>query len=133
MSLALPTNSPSSLPSAAGSGRRLVRRLAVGCLKLTAVTVLLALCFLRWPSKIHQWDQPPGVNYQSYDPYFVAVYEVSPLLAAYPQYEVFVAKPASPDYGHLVEYGFHNSPNEPDYFSRYVVDWSPEGITITEP
>ena len=73
------------------------------------------------------------MDYQSYDPYFVAVYEVSPLLALYPRYEVFVAKSATPTYGHLTEYGFHNEVKEPDYIARCVVDWSPEGIAVTEP
>jgi hypothetical protein len=127
------TNSQSSRPSAAVRAWRLVGRLGLLSLKLAALALLLALCFLRWPSKRHQWDQPANVNYQSYDPYSVVIYEVSPLLAAYPRYEVFVVNSPSLSYGHVVEYGFHNAAHELDYFSRCIVDWSPDGITVTEP
>lgn len=133
MSSALPTNSPSSPPSAAGNVRRLVRRVVRWGLIAAAVMVVLALSFVRWPGKIHQWDQPAGIHYGSFDPYFVAVYEVSPVLAPWPRYEVFVSKPTSPDYGHLTEYGFHNAAWESDYFDRCTVDWTPDGITLTEP
>ena len=36
-------------------------------------------------------------------------------------------------YGHWTEYEFHNYSNDSDYFTRCVVTWEPEGVTITEP
>jgi hypothetical protein len=36
-------------------------------------------------------------------------------------------------YGHWTEYEFHNYHNEPDYFTRCAVDWTADGVTLTEP
>jgi hypothetical protein len=98
-----------------------------------AGTVLLVLCFFRWPARAGNWVQPDEIDYGSFGPYSLTVWEVSPLLAPWPRYEVWVTRRGDPYYGHATGYEFHNSTGDEDYFDRCVVDWTPDGVAITEP
>ena len=80
--------------------------------------------------EVHHWKQPPTVNYQS-GPYAMTVYETSPILSPYHQYEVWVGW--DPSYGHATEYGFHTRNANADYFEQCRTEWSPEGVTLIEP
>lgn len=100
-------------------------------LRLCCVLLVIALFLLRRPVEVHSWGQPTTINYQSYHPYAVRVFDVSPVLWPYPQYEVLIGQ--TPDYGHVTEYGFHNYGHEANYFERCKTEWTPEGITLIEP
>lgn len=50
------------------------------------------------------------------------------------QCAVGVVAESSPDLrGAWTDYEFHNDANDPGYFKTCTVDWSAEGVTITEP
>jgi len=119
-----PTKSPSSPRSVAAR----VLRLVIG---LCCVLLIVVLFLLRWPVEVHHWDQPAAVNYKSFDPYAVMVFEVSPVLSPWVRYEVWVVN--NPHHGHMTEYGFHNAAEEPNYFNQCRTEWTPEGVTLIEP
>lgn len=84
------------------------------------------------------WDQPNGVNYQSNDPYALYVEENSPWWNVFKRNRycrVGVVSHVHTKllYGHWTEYEFHNYWNEPDYFTKCVVAWEADGVTVTEP
>ena len=90
-------------------------------------------------SLLAKWEQPPNVKYGSHEPYVLYVRENSSwwnVMSRYQHCSVGVVSHVHSEdmlYGHWTEYEFHNYHNEPDYFTRCVVNWEPEGVTIAEP
>jgi hypothetical protein len=75
------------------------------------------------------------VDYGSFDPYTLTVYETSPLLSPWSRYEVWVCKSADRTYGHATDYGLHISSGRTrvQHIEACTADWTPEGVTLTEP
>ena len=140
MSSPLPTNSPSSPPSA--GGKRFRSCWVVGCVAPLWLFTALVFAFMlkgSYGAVLVRWDQPPGVNYKSNDPYTVYVVDESSWWNVFHRKKwgsVRVVKKSLDEqngYGHYTEYEFHNYHGEDDYFARCSTEWTPEGITISEP
>ena len=87
---------------------------------------------------VGQWRQPDAIHYASYDPYTLSVIEGSRKLntLGWPRghYIVIGHGRNARKYGYYHDYSFHASyENVDDYIAKSNVDWTDEGVTITEP
>ena len=138
------TRSPLSLPLAAAEpDRRRTWRVAAGCgvgggLVLAAVALAFVL-HIPVDTTCARWDQPAGVKYGSFEPYVVYVKDRSSwwnVFARRRYCRVGVMSHHQEEpllYGHWVEYEFNTDRGEAAYFARCRVEWTPDGVRITEP
>jgi len=89
------------------------------------------------PKIVAEWKEPDTVKYPSGDPYVIYVMDRSSVWDESKRYRyctIGIVPQKNKDLsGAWTEYEFHNYNNDPTYFSRCIVSWEAEGITITEP
>lgn len=90
--------------------------------------IILQLLKITWSNTpLFTSIQPPGINYNSFDPYNLSVIKQQQTLTA--KYIIFIGKEPDPTYGHTLNFPTSIIVSDSE-IENLQVQWTPEGIQI---